>query len=248
MSRIHLLGRTAIESGELFDSSDFPGRQGRLLFSVLAWDRRRVSREVLVEILWPSGPPAAWDTSLSALLSKLRGLLQRAGFDAHRVLDATGGACEMRFPEGTWVDVREAVNSLDRAEGSLRRDAWEEAWSDTTVASSILGRSFLAGEDNPWVEARRIELAELSWRATDCLTRSWLERGDLVLATHSARRLVELAPYRESSYVRLMESHLAAGNRAEALRTYEEVRVLLGEQLGVDPTERIQRLYLAALG
>ncbi|MFQ5524583.1 MAG: BTAD domain-containing putative transcriptional regulator, partial [Acidimicrobiia bacterium] len=63
-----------------------------------------------------------------------------------------------------------------------------------------------------------------------------------------AREAIELAPFRETAYARLIEAHLAAGNRAEALRVYEEVRSLLVDTMGVEPTERVQALYEQALG
>ena len=53
--------------------TDCPGRQGRLLFAYLVRHRDRVcSRAELIDVLWPERPPAAADTALSALLSKLR--------------------------------------------------------------------------------------------------------------------------------------------------------------------------------
>src|SRR5215212_5290556 len=50
-----------------------PGRQGRLLFAYLVLNRSRgCPRDELIDVLWPEGPPAAADSALSALLSKLR--------------------------------------------------------------------------------------------------------------------------------------------------------------------------------
>ena len=50
-----------------------PGRQGRLLFAYLVANRDRACPRVeLIDALWPEDPPAAADSALSALLSKLR--------------------------------------------------------------------------------------------------------------------------------------------------------------------------------
>jgi hypothetical protein len=47
--------------------------------------------------------------------------------------------------------------------------------------------------------------------------------------------------------VALIGLHLAAGNRAEALRTYERVRALLAEELGVNPSGDLEVAYQRAL-
>lgn len=246
-ARIYLLGRTLLEAGgAVWDPATFPGRQGRVVFTVLAWDRQRWSRTAMADILWPEEVPEAWEGALSAIVSKLRRLLAQAGLDG--VLEGGDGAYELRLPEGTWVDVRGAVNALDRAEGLVRVGRMEQAWSEATVASAILRRPLLPGEELPWVEARRRELADLELRTLDCLCRVWLGRSEPTLAIRTARRLVELAPYRESAYARLMEGHLAAGNAAEAVRVYTELSRLLADELGISPSPEVQGLYERALG
>lgn len=247
-ARIYLLGRVQLEAGELLlGPADFPGRQGRLTFAFLTWERLRVPRHRLAEVLWPGELPEAWEVALAAVISKLRRTLGTVGFPPGS-LDGSDGCYELRLPEGTWVDVVCAINSLDTAEGAIRSGEVQRAWSHATVASAILRRPLLPGEDSPWVEARRRELEELRWRTLDCLCRVWLAKGDLTQATAAARRLVELAPYRESGYTRLMSCHLGQGNRAEALRVYSELRELLAEELGVEPSPEVERLYEEALG
>ena len=54
---------------------------------------------------------------------------------------------------------------------------------------------------------------------------------------------VELAPFRESARAALMEVLAARGNPAEALRAFEDVRVLLREELGSSPGPRSSALH-----
>jgi DNA-binding SARP family transcriptional activator len=44
-----------------------------------------------------------------------------------------------------------------------------------------------------------------------------------------------------------MRAHLAAGNRAEALRSYESLRSMLADELGVPPEPESESLYQEAL-
>src|ERR671931_1206682 len=49
-------------------------------------------------------------------------------------------------------------------------------------------------------------------------------------------------PFRESGYARLMEIHEARGNVAEAVRVFDELRVLLRDELGTAPSGPIVAL------
>lgn len=247
MARIYLTGRVMIETEDrLVEGSAFPGRQGRLAFVRLVSSARRIERETLAEALWPDGLPEAWDGAISAVISKLRRTLALAGLED--CLESADGCYEFRWREGVWVDLREAINAIDRAEGALRRGEPKSAWADATVASAIFRRRFLPGESGPWVERMRRSLFEYEIRTHDVLARVWLQLGDHTAAVHAARAVIDLAPFRETAYARLMEAHLAAGNRAEAITAYGEVRALLADTMGIEPTPRIQALYEQALG
>jgi len=67
-------------------------------------------------------------------------------------------------------------------------------------------------------------------------------------ALPNAQHVVDLAPYRESSYARLMECHIANGDSAEAVRVYGDVRNLLVDEMGINPSTRVEKLYRVALG
>ena len=58
---------------------------------------------------------------------------------------------------------------------------------------------------------------------------------DLGAAEAAAKAAVAAAPFRESAHRALMEVHEAAGNPAEALRAFENLRVLLRDELGASP-------------
>jgi SARP family transcriptional regulator, regulator of embCAB operon len=70
----------------------------------------------------------------------------------------------------------------------------------------------------------------------------------LTQAEGCARQLIELAPYRETGHRILMEALERQGNVAEALRAYERLRVLLRDELGVEPSTHVQRVYRRLLG
>lgn len=246
--RVYLVGRITIQGPTgLVEQSDFPGRQGRLAFAYLAASPRRVKREQLADVLWEDDLPVAWESALHAIVSKLRRVLVRAGLIGSSAVEGSDGCYELRLPTGSWIDLREAVNSLDRAEGALAQGDSRTTWAAAAVAAAILRRPFLPGDSGQWAERTRRELGELEVRTYDTLAGAWLLAGNPGAAVQAARRAVQLAPFRETAYARLMQCYLAAGDRAEAIRLYGELRDLLRESMGLSPTPEIEKIYLEAL-
>ena len=64
----------------------------------------------------------------------------------------------------------------------------------------------------------------------------------------AARESVALEPFREVGYQRLMRVHVALGNRADALRVYEDCRALLARELGAEPSPETQAVYKEVRG
>ena len=243
--RVSLTERLSIEArGAVVDEQRFSGRQGRLVFAyLLAEQGRPVSRDALAEALWGDEPPATWEKALSVLVSKLRALLTECGLDGATALTSAFGCYQLTLPAGTWIDVVAADEAAAAAERSLAAGELEQALADASIAESLARRTFLPGEDGRWVEDKRAELRETLVRAVDCLADAQRLAGDTRAAVRAAEELVELEPYRERGYRLLMEAQLAAGNDAEALRTYERCRRLLADELGTYPSSETEAIY-----
>src|SRR4051812_2086387 len=206
-----------------------PGRQGRLLLAYLLLNRDRgCPRSELIDLLWPERPPAAADTALSALLSKLRRAL---GPDAIR------GRSELRLvpPGAVEVDVEVAADATAVAAAALQAGDWTTAMARADRALEIDLPGFLPGTAVRWAAEQRREWEAVRQRALEIHAEAALRLGDLNAAETGARGVIAAAPFRESAHRLLMEVHEAAGNPAEALRAFEDLRMLLREELGTTP-------------
>jgi DNA-binding SARP family transcriptional activator len=246
--RIYLAGSIWLERGDVrVPEARLPGRQGRLAFALLAGEHRRaVAREELAEELWGDAPPRVWDTALRAIVSKLRAVLGEVGLDGEAIGFAFG-CYQLRLPPDAWIDVEAADDAVHRAEAEARAARPERANGWALVANAIAARSFLPGEDTPWVRRRREQLREIRVRALECRSAVLLAKGDLPLAARDAETVTQLEPFLESAYGLLMRAHAAAGNPAEALRVYERCRRLVADELGVAPSAELESLYLEIL-
>ena len=247
--RISLIGRVTVElDDDVLDESQLLGRQGRLFFAFLVAEHTRpVPRDELAEALWGEAPPVTWEKALTVLASKLRRVLAERGVADPSLLTSAFGCYRLELPEGTWVDVLEATRAADIAERALGEGDLDRAREHGSLASSLLQRPFLPGEDGPWVEAKRRDLADARERALAILADANLRAGDAPAAVSAAEQLISLAPLRESGYRLLMEAHAASGNRAEALAAYERCRQLLADELGAYPSPETDATFRALL-
>jgi len=244
--RIRLTGRVGVEGDTgAFDGSALPGRQGRIVLAYLALNHHPVARDVLAELVWGETLPRSWERDLSAVVSKLKGLLARAGADG--ALGSAVGCYELRLPPDATVDVELARLYVEDGEQALRAGDLSAALAAASTAANLARRPFLPGDEGDWVQARRDELRELALQALDIAIACHRGRGEPMSAIRLATAAVELDPLRESGHATLMRLHLDAGNRAEALRTHERCRALLLDRLGVPPGPEVESVHREAL-
>ena len=248
--RIYLTGEVAVERGEhLLRDADLAGRQGRLALVYLVSERERaVTQSELAELLWPESLPPSWPVALSAVISKLRQKLGSIGLDRDQIIANAFRCYQFRPPADAWIDLEAAADALHEAEGALLANQPEGAYGPALIATTIARRPFLVGEEASWVQTRRAKLRDVLVRALDCRVEALLWNGELALAQDQARAAVELEPFRESGYRRLMQVLVKKGDRAEAVRVYNECRRLLAEELGVAPSTETESLRRALTG
>ena len=244
--RLYLTGRLTAELGDLrFDERRLPGRQGRRALAYLALRRTDpVPIDALAEAVWGTeSPSGAWETALSAIVSKLRASLR--ALDARCTVATAAGCYQLALPPDAWVDVEAARDALDQAEGHVRAGRTRAAWGPGNVAASIAARPFLAGVDADWIARERAALRDVHVRALECLTAVALANHEHPLAAQLAREVVDLEPFRETGWQRLMQALAGGGNRAEALLAYARCKKLLADELGVSPAPQTDAIARA---
>ena len=242
-TRIQLCGPTVLELAGVRLEDRLPGRQGRLLFAYLVLNRHRLtSRDEMIEALWPEQLPAASESGLSALISKVR---KAVGPD---VVEGRSSV-RLRLAKDAWVDVDVVQDAVHRAESAVVLGDWKRAWGPSLVALFVAERDFLPGEDAPWITEQRGHLAEIRLRALEAYAAAALGVGDTELpaAVRAGRKLVRLAPLRESGYQVLMRALAGQGNSAQALRVYSDLCDVLRDELGVSPSAASQGVYESLL-
>jgi DNA-binding SARP family transcriptional activator len=238
-TRVQLCGRLVVRLAGTRVEDALPGAKGQLLLAYLVLHRaRRIGRDELLQAVWGEEATTDHGPRLSVLLSKLRRVV-----GPERLAGRTD--LELLLAPDAFVDVEAALEALHRAESHVARGEWAEAWGPSGVAYHVASRPLLQRHDRPWLDEWRRRLEDVRVRGLECFAASRLGLGGPTLpqAEECGRRLVELAPYRETGQRILMEALEQRGNVAEALRVYERLRVLLRDELGTAPSPAVQRVY-----
>jgi DNA-binding SARP family transcriptional activator len=249
--RVYICGRPAIEAGAVaVREADLPGRQGRRLWVYLALHRRGpVGRDELAEAIWGDDIPDAWDTTLNALVSRLRRALAPLA-DAAPGLAIRGepGRYALALPAGSFVDWERARDAIHEADRLVFGGDPGRALAEARVAMEIAARGLLPGEDGPWIEGQRQALREIRLRACERTVAAELARGRPDIAETEARLLLALDPLREASYRWLMQALAAGGNPAQAAAIYAACRRELQERAGMTPSAETERVFREIAG
>lgn len=242
--RIQLCGRFVLELDGRRIDAQLPGRQGRLLFAYLALNRdRAVTRDELVDALWPYAAPAAAPSALTVLVSKIRAAL---------TAQALSGRSELRLnlsPDAR-IDVEDALAAVHEAQSAIALRDWRRAWGPALRAQFVARRRLLPEHNTPWIDQWRQRLDDVHDRALEAYASSCLGicGTELPGAERAARNLLERSPLRETGYAILMDALAAQGNVAEAMRIYDRARTALDQELGITPGHAIQQAHARLLG
>jgi DNA-binding SARP family transcriptional activator len=217
----------------------------RLVLGVLLLHANEfVSRERLIDDLWGEAPQPTARKAVNVYLSKVRKALNVAGADP--IATGSGGyrlhlEPEMLDASRVQVLVAEAKERVAKGELARAAERFQEAltlWRGPTLAGLQLesrGRDEVAQLDE-------LRLAALMERI-DCdiaLARSERVLGELNVLVHEH-------PLRERLRAQQMLALYRADRQAEALEAYVEARQTLVDDLGIEPSEALQRLQQAIL-
>lgn len=227
-----------------FDESKFRGRQPKLLFAYLVFNRNRtVLRDELANLLWPDRLPSGWDGSLNALVSRIRSLLATSLPTGNEWLVRAAGEHVISMPSDTWIDIETVGTAVDDAEAAQRSKQQSAVWGPANVAATIARRPFLHGMDGEWIDSTRDWLGRQCVRALECLASLWLARGETGPAIEVLTQVIASDPYRESSYQMLMRAFTQEGNRAQGVLVYKQLRARLNRDLQVEPSPKSDALF-----
>jgi DNA-binding SARP family transcriptional activator len=218
------------------------GPKQRALLALLLLNRNEVvSRDRLIDSLWGERAPASAQRSLDTYVSRLRALVGSDRIERHPpgyLLRVEPGEFDVDHFEALLEQGREAAATGDSATARDQLRAALAVWRGRALADLEL-ESF-AAEEAGRLEERRLLALEARIDAELALGR----QAELVVELEG---LVAAEPLRERPRSQLMLALYRSGRQIEALEAYQVARRELVEQLGIEPSERLQRLQRSIL-
>jgi LuxR family maltose regulon positive regulatory protein len=202
----------------------------QLFFYLLAHGPRR--QEQIAAALWPEASSLRARSALYDAVFRLRRCLHP------QAVNRRDGIYRLNHELITFYDVRAFERALLAAEQARPADAIAHLEEAVTLYQG----PYLDGTDAEWCldERRRWERRYLE--ALERLATLYATTGQPRECLATAARLLALDPLREDIHALVIRAHLRLGDRAAALRHFEQVAALLRVELGVEPGAELRAL------
>ncbi len=224
----------------------FPTRKTLALLIYLAIESSPQPREALAAMLWPEASPERSHGSLRNTLDHLQTTLRRASGQAQTsYLSVTHHSLSLN-PD---ADIDFDLHTVERAYALARAERSSRMLPEGSTSLPLLQSAaacqrgdFLAGfslGDAPgfddWAAVQREVWHRRLGLILDRLSEIQFAHGEFAAATETASHWIALDTLNEIAYRRKMRAHFAAGERGQALETYEACRAILAAELSVEP-------------
>ncbi len=208
----------------------------RLLAALLVRVNQVVPSGSLTEILWDGDPPANAGNGLQAYVSRLRKALGPSAIE-------TRAPGYLLVADPASVDARRFEDLVAR--GRAARAAPDHETAVTFFEQGLAlwrGQALADFAYDEFALPERARLEELRVVAHEELVDAQLAMGRHAQVVGPLRTLVEAHPLRERFWAQLMVALYRGGRQAEALRAFRELRRVVGEELGIEPSPELHRL------
>ena len=218
-------------------------KQRALLAVLLLHANEVLSGDRLIDELWGEDPPATAAKTVQVYVSRLR-----------KALGDSGGVIATR-DHGYELGLDPQRLDAGRFEHLVAEGRSELAAGRPERAAATLGEALalwrgpaladLAYE--PFAQRDISRLEDLRAAALEVLGEAELALGHHAELVGRLERLIAEHPFREGFRAQLMLALYRCDRQAEALQAYHDARRALGEELGIEPGERLRELERAIL-
>ena len=230
--QVRLFNHLQVQSDRPASDSALRPRAQRLLVYLLLYRNNPILRKNLAFSLWPDMIEADSRGMLRRALSDLRSGLP----DDEEWVLTTRDRISWNASTSVWLDVEIFEDQIHAGDSESLLQAIELYTGD-----------LLRDMDEEWLIPERERYRQLQFEALLKLARHDHSLQNYSTALEYTRRALLLDPLSEAVYQDRIKLLFFAGGRAAALTEYERLKVLLEEELGVEPMEETRALAEAII-
>ncbi len=203
------------------------------LFAFLLHNKgREMSKDEIIDNLWTEDEPEKALRQLYNGIYYIRKALQEYGINKSMIFIRSNYSLKLEL-----VHTDTAIFYEEMKNGTyITKKRLEEL-------EALYAGDYYEGEDWPWADLERENLAELYQRCLLKLSEKYIDSKQFDRAETTLKKAYHKNPYEEVITEFLLKLYLKTGEKSKASRHYLNLSKLLWEDLGIKPQEKLQKLY-----
>ncbi len=238
--RVQAFGQAQVWlNGRLITRKEWDSTATKELFFFLLAHPEGVRKDEILEVFWPESSPARASSAFHSTNYRLRRALKNQECVLYR-----DGVYLLNPELKPWYDVEVFQNLIAQAEEA---GSTQEQINLLEEAIELYQGDYLEEFYSDWPYFQREELQRQYFQALSWLARLYRDSDAHDKALTLYERIVARDPYQEEAHREIMRVYAEMGQRAAAIKHYQELEEFLRQDLGVEPMPETQALYRALL-
>ncbi|MNB99550.1 Transcriptional regulatory protein YehT [compost metagenome] len=208
------------------------------LFAFLLHNRNRfVSKDMLIELLWPDFNLKKASTHLYTTIYQVRQCLKQNEVDLH-ISNLSGG-------EGYTLETGSMLIDVDKWEqGILALETISEVnCAEHQVLFELYSGDYFDDYDYLWAESERQRLRTIWLHHAMGIAQFYIESNRIAEAVTVYQRVVQLQPYFEQGHLGLMKVYDSIGERSAVEEQYKLLKDLFQKELNLGLPASVEHWY-----
>ena len=212
--------------------------KARDLLIYLAHLKEPVTKERILEDLWPNEEPDKSGYLFHSTIYRLRQVLNR--YQADEFVCYGGGRYQL-LPDIFEADWQEFEKLITTANG--KKDNPDQKADYLEKAVLLYRGDYLEGMDYHWILPWQERYKNLCIEARLSLVKYYLAKKEYQKAIIHLNHLLELNNLMEEAYTLMMNAYAGLGDRLAIIKLYEKLVDIFKNELGLNPSREISDLY-----
>jgi predicted ATPase/DNA-binding SARP family transcriptional activator len=236
--RIYCFGRLRVYRP--YESEEIPAKEWgsakpkQILANLVVNDPKKmgVTRDKLVDAIWPEIDPKNLGNTFHVTLSHLRKALEK---DKSEYITSQGGVYRLNWEGKVWSDVHEFLSHVEKALHFEKEEKFHLSDFEYQKAAELYSSNLLEDFYDNWAEAARDEYREKYRTVFWKLSHLALQKFDYQKCIRYTQSLLLSDPTDEEAHRLIMLSYALLGSRTAAVRQYKACQENLRRYLDIEP-------------